>query len=177
VADFRISPIKIICDYLWYRLKAEESNLLDPTGSLTGVVTAWDNSVNPFSPVIDSGPKGNNPVWFTWDYIQDFRSGDLFPIKREQGLLSIVSTLENVHWINSVKNFISSELDKIDETAKDINNWAKANNVNTGGITLHWHRTVGQEDYVEDSTNLRTSSIEQTRVRAKIVLEYEYVRS
>lgn len=120
---------------------------------------------------------------FKYDTLIRFRSRPFYPIRKEQMIIEYLSTYEASRNIESIITYL---LDREDESAKDVNNWAKEN-ASAGGLTytdhsgneqtepfnLFFHRTkVFKIDERRDLLELESVNFEE--VASKIIIEYDY---
>ena len=149
-------PAKTINGYLWSVMKE-----IEPTFS-----KQYGQTI-PFFPLSDakSGTKSwENKPYVIYDRMLRTTSNSFYPIKRENLLYYVNGDAkDSLEWGMAIQYI----LDRMDDAAKDINDW-NSNQAEVSGVFFH-HLKVFQSD----STNIRDFSVKQYYI-TQFIVEAEY---
>lgn len=123
--------------------------------------------------VIDGTPYAYSGVMAVWDRLVRMRRSPFPHIKQEQLLYYFYATSDNVtEQMVQVQEAVLRYMDREDETAKDINDWAKGKTI--GGMTckFYFHKfKVYQLEEVRDIIDFGTA---RTYGGNKVIIDFEY---
>lgn len=157
MTDYNFAPL-IINSYIWNELGAVMPSL---TSKYTGI--------EPIYPVYDSlSAKGawNGLPYIIYDNMLMSKISSFYGIKREQTVYSIRG---NVPEIFKIRNAIIDIIDRSDDAAKDINEYA-GQNLNNVSVFFH-EFSAFQLDFTNEKTIANSTRQLYT---TELILEYEY---
>jgi hypothetical protein len=110
----------------------------------------------------------------TYDRLMRFRVSPFYGIKREQLIYTIYGKVEAVQNINVI---VSQLLDREDESAQELNDWARDNPISLNGQSVlsnvFFHNfKVYQIDETRDILEL--NSVNMSEWASKLIIEYDY---
>jgi hypothetical protein len=124
--DYTIMPIVLINNYIWGLA----------TGSVSGVSpvasAVWDTSVyayRPFFPINENlAPDSSKMPYILYDYIfRDTPESTLYAIYKEEATYTIVGDMPQIFYL---KNYIFDQLNNMDVSAREINQYSATNQIN-----------------------------------------------
>lgn len=112
-------------------------------------------------------------VMATWDRLVRMRRSPFPHIKQEQVLYYFYATQEGVtEQMVQVQESVLRRMDREDETAKDINDWAKGKTIDGMTCKFYFHKfKVYQLEEVRDIIDFGTA---RTYGGNKIIIDFEY---
>lgn len=133
--------------------------------------TAAGYQVVPFFPTYDNTAIGNSwddKLYVVYDVIAKYRASAFYPIKSESTLYSLRGKIEDVFlW----REFVIDMLDKMDDAAKDINEWLGENEPDN---EVFFHEfTVYQSEYARAATK-RAADSQFNLYAAELIISYKY---
>lgn len=152
------------------------SYLKEKIGLLTGIEMPpfFPSSPTALDALTSSFPNYNGGVMCTWDRLVRMRRTPFPHIKQEQLLYYFYATESNVtETMVQVQEAVLRLMDREDETAKEINDWAKANGA-IDGMTckFYFHKfRVYQLEEVRDIVDFGTA---RTYGGNKFIIDFEY---
>lgn len=153
-------PDLIINSYVWEQFRLAKSSIYS------------NYSSRPFVPIRDINsdyPWGDSP-YIVYDSFMRPRSKNkyFYPIKTAQMMYSIKGSVSDIYeW----RDFISNVLDREDDAAKDINEYA-GNSGNFDPLTVKFHCiNTSQVNYVGNTTE---QSGQRRHYSANLIVKYDY---
>lgn len=132
---------------------------------------AADYQIMPFFPTYDNTAIGNSwddKLYVVYDVIAKYRASPFYVVKSESTLYSLRGQIEDVFlW----REFIIDTLDKMDDGAKDLNEWLGENYANN---EVFFHElTVYQSEYARAATK-RAADTQFNLYAAELIISYKY---
>lgn len=145
--------------------------------TITPTITSWvlDGTSETARPVLsqESQRLAYAGVMATWDRLVRMRRSPFPHIKQEQALYYFYATQDDVITnMVQVQEKVLRLMDREDETAEEINNWAKNKEFNGMKNKFYFHKfKVYQLEEVRDIIDFGTA---RTYGGNKIIIDYEY---
>lgn len=155
MADYTKFPVVLVNKYLWDLA----------SGSVSGVPAiasaVWNTSsysYRPFFPVSDSlAVDSTNMPYVLYDVMFEEMEGTFWPLHREVIIYRIVGKIPQIYY---VRNFIKDNLEKFDESARDINNHIKDPSIHFKHIYVKGSKYVADERQAEGIESKYITSLE-----------------
>lgn len=147
----------VINNYVWYEMQR-----IDP--AFTGRYDAV-----PFFPLYDNqagNSKWGNKSYVVYDPIKARRKTPFYPVKRESLLYSVRGIVPEVLYMRDLLDYV---LDRGDDAAKDLNEWAGENVVNNQ-VFIHSFSTTE----TNWSSEITTAKDTRQPVTKNLIVDYEY---
>jgi len=155
---------------LWINTYLQEN-----IGSLTGIQMPpfFPSTPTALDELTSSFPNYADGVMCTWDRLIRMRRSPFPHIKQEQVLYYFYATQDNViENMIQVQESVLRLMDREDETAEEINEWARGKNINGMDPAFYFHRfKVYQLEEVRDVIDFGTA---RTYGGNKIIIDFEY---
>ena len=155
---------------LWINAYLQEN-----IASLSGITMPpfFPSTPTALEEVTSQFPGFTDGVMCSWDRLIRMRRSPLPHIKQEQLLYYFYATQDNViENMIQVQESVLRLMDREDETAEEINNWARGKVINGMSPAFYFHRfKVYQLEEVRDIIDFGTA---RTYGGNKIIIDYEY---
>lgn len=153
-SDFTL-PAVTINGYVWHIMKQIEPSFSKQYGQTT-----------PFFPISDakSGTKSwENKPYVIYDRILRNRGKAFYPIKKEHLIYAVKGTAKDaIEWSMAIQYI----LDRMDDAAKDINDWNRSQNV-PANVYFHHLRVFQTEGAQNRDSSSRPYAIAQFTIEAE----------
>jgi hypothetical protein len=170
-------PPHWINSYLFYKLSNDYGPTrvgIDPNQTIVPFFAPTTTGREEIYQQLISNSGLAQPTMITYDRLMRFRVSPFYGIKREQLIYTIYGKVEAVQNINVI---VSQLLDREDESAQELNDWARDNPISLNGQSVlsnvFFHNfKVYQIDETRDILEL--NSVNMSEWASKLIIEYDY---